>query len=406
MLIDGSSIRFLASPRMCLISTPDLSQNPADGFCPKRKAVYMSKGAIAMALVVASIFSTFTVPDARAQGLPGEQFQRLIDNAARVGVPGIVLYVQTWDGAVWSGAAGQTELENPQALTQDMSFRLHGLSMMPVAALALALVDDAKLGLDDRISKWIDPLVIQNLPNANEITIRDLISQTSGIREYFDEDFFYQVRLEPGRKWFPDELVAHAAIGEPQAAPGGDVSYFSNTNYTLLGLAIEKAGGATLATQLRTRIFEPLAMTSTKSWEESGEPPLVHGHVLMERYRIDVSDFDLSMFWGAGGLISTAEDVAKMTRGIFEGKILSSAGRALMAKSFRVLSDTELEYGYGTIRFRSIDPAPVGHVGEGAGFGTMTAWWPETGLIVVVLTNLQVETYLGILEGVAKAVGQ
>ena len=366
----------------------------------------MSKGAIALALFVASISATFTVPDALSQGLPGEHFQRLVDNAARVGVPGIVLYVEAWDGMVWSGVAGNTELENPQPLTLDMPFPLHGLSMMPVAALALALVDDAKMGLDDPISKWIDPAIIRNLANANKITIRDLMSQTSGIREYFDEDFFYQVRLEPGRKWVPEELVAHAAEGEPQAEPGGDVSYFSNTNYTLLGLAIEKAGNATLATQLRNRIFEPLAMNSTKSWEEFGEPSPVHGHVLMERYRIDVSDFDLSMAWGAGGLISTAEDVAKMTRGIFEGKILSSAGRALMAKSFRVLSDTELEYGYGTIRFPSIDPAPVGHVGEGAGFGTMAAWWPETGLIVVVLTNLQFETYLGILEGVAKAVGQ
>ena len=126
----------------------------------------MSKGVIAMALIVASIVSLFTLPAAQSQGLPGERFQKYIDNAARVGVPGIVLYVETWDGAVWSGTAGQTELEFPQPVTLDMPFRLHGLSMMPVAALALALVDDAKLGLDDRIGKWIDPALIQNLPNA------------------------------------------------------------------------------------------------------------------------------------------------------------------------------------------------------------------------------------------------
>ena len=210
-------------------------------------------------------------------------------------------------------------------------------------------------------------------------------------------------RVESG---VPEELVAHAANGPAVAAPGSDVSYHSNTNYTLLGLAIEKAGGATLARQLRTRIFEPLAMNATKSWEEMDEPSPVHGHFLMERYRIDVSDFDLSMVWGAGGLVSTAEDVAKMTRGIFEGKILSSAGRALMKESFRLLSDTELEYGYGTVRFPSFDPAPIGHNGEGAGFGTLAAWWPETGLIVVVLTNLQVESYLGVLKGVADAIGQ
>lgn len=364
----------------------------------------MSKGRIALALVVASIFSIFHVPDAVSQGLPGDRFQRLIDNAARVGVPGIALYVETWDGSVWSGAAGQTELEFPQQLTLDMPFRLHGLSMMPVAALALTLVDDAKMGLDDQIGKWIDPAVIQNLPFADRITIRDLITQTSGIRDYFDEDFFFEVRREPSRQWLPAELIAHAANGEADAEPGGGISYFSLTNFTLLGLAIEKAGNAPLASQLRTRIFEPLSMNSTKSWEETDEPSPVHGHVLVERYRIDISDFDLSMVWGAGGLISTAEDVAKMTRGIFEGKILSSPSRALMSKTFRQLHDTEFEYGYGTMRFPLIDPAPVGHIGEGVGFGTLAAWWPDTGLIVVVLTSLEIETYLGILEGVANAV--
>lgn len=383
-----------------------MRQDSTNEFLSQRKADLMSKRANAIALGLAWIFVLFSMPYAHSQGLPGERFQRLIDSATRIGVPGIALYVQTWDGAVWSGTAGRTELENPQPLTLEMPFRLHGLSKMPVAALALALVDDAKLRLDDPIGKWIDPAVIQDLPNGNRITIRDLISQTSGIRDYFDEDFFYDVRLEPGRNWQPEELIAHAADGEPVSEPRPDISNNSNTNYTLLGLAIEKAGGVPLATQLRTRIFEPLSMNSTKSWEEVGDPSPIHGHILMERYPVDVGDFDLSMVWGAGGLVSTAEDVAKMTRGIFEGKILSSAGRALMQQSFRPLSDSDFEFGYGTFRFSSLDPAPIGGVGQGVGFGTATAWWPDTGLVAVVLTNLQVETYAGILDGVATAVSQ
>jgi D-alanyl-D-alanine carboxypeptidase len=369
----------------------------AIGACPRT---------IAPTVVAAVIFSTVAAAGGQAQTLPGEQFEEIIDSAVRTGVPGVVLRVETWDGAIWSGAAGTTELEYPEPLTPDMPFRLYDMSKMAVAALALILVDDARFGLDDRIGKWIDPALIQNLPYASEVTIRDLIAQTSGIRDYFDEPFVFITRADPGRKWTPEELIAQAADGDAFAAPGTEVSYDSNTNTVLLGLAIEKAGGAPLAAQLQERLFQPLGMTATRSWEDAGAPSPVHGHVPQFFHRIDVSDFDLSMAWGAGGLISTAEDVSKMTRGVFEGKLLSSDSRALMTRRFRPLSDEAADYGYGTMRFSALDPAPIGHAGRGAGFGTVTAWWPQSGLIVVVLTNLEVESYFGILDAVARAVSE
>ena len=337
---------------------------------------------------------------------PGDRFEKIIEDAVRIGVPGVVLHVETWEGTVWSGAAGTTELEDPQPLSADMPFPLYGMSKMAIATLALALVDHARLGLDDRIGEWIDPELIRDLPYADQITVRDLIAQTSGIRDYVDESFLFMTRADPGRKWRPQELVAHAIDGDAVAAPGTDVSYDSNTNYVLLGLAIEKAGGAPLAAQLNDRFFEPLAMTETRSWENVDRPSPVHGHVPQFMHRIDVSDIDLSMAWGAGGLISTAKDIATMTRAVFEGNVLSSTSRALMTESFRPLYDEQAEYGHGTMRFSSFDPAPIGHSGEGVGFGTLTAWWPQSGLIVVVLTNLQVETYLGVLDAVARAVAQ
>jgi len=372
----------------------------------RSRAIGRWRRTIAPAVVWAMLFSTVAPAGGQAQTLPGDRFEEIIASAVRAGVPGIVLRVETWDGAVWSGAAGTTELEFPQPLTPDMPFRLYDMSKMAVAALALILVDDARLGLDDRIGEWIDPALIQDLPHANQVSIRDLIAQTSGIRDYFDEPFVFTTRADPGRKWTPAELIAHAADGDAVDAPGTDASHDSNTNTVLLGLAIEKAGGAPLAVQLQERLFQPLGMTATRSWEDGGAPSPVHGHVPQFLTRIDVSDFDLSMAWGAGGLISTAEDVSKMTRGVFEGKILSSESRALMTGHFRPLSDEAAEYGYGTMRFSALDPAPIGHAGRGAGFGTVTAWWPQSGLIVVVLTNLEVETYFGILDAVAKAVDE
>lgn len=367
-----------------------------------RKAVDLRGHVIAVA--AASVLFLVAAKGAHAQPLPDEGLQTIIDSSVRGGVPGVALCVETWDGKVWSGAAGTTAVDNPQPVTPDMPFRLFGLSKLAIAALALTLVDDAELALDDSIGQWIDLALIQNLPHAHEITIRDLIAQTSGIRDYLDEEFVFMTRAEPGRKWRPEELVARAAEGEPFSAPDPEVSYDSHTNYVLLGLAIERAGNAPLAQQLEERIFKPLGMTSTHSWESMAEPSPVHGHVPQFMVRIDVSDIDLSMAWGGGGLLSTAEDVAKMTRGIFEGNLLSGNSRALMTENFRPLDDEEAEYGYGTIRFLSYEPSPIGYSGEGIGFGAVTAWWPETGLIVVVLTNLQAEAHLGILEGVANAV--
>jgi hypothetical protein len=95
-----------------------------------------------------------------------------------------------------------------------------------------------------------------------------------------------------------------------------------------------------------------------------------------------------------------------LTRALFEGSFLSRSSRALMIEEFRPLDDSEEEYSHGTMRFASISSAPIGHRGQGVGFGTIAAWWPQSGLIVVVLTNLEVESYLGVLQAVAAALGQ
>lgn len=359
-----------------------------------------------LTFVVTTLAGIAGVMPAASQELPGERFQEIIDSAVQAGAPGIALRVGTWDGRVWSGAAGVTSADAPQPVTPDMPFRLHTLSKLPVAALALSLVDDAMLGLDDRIGKWIDPALIHTLPYAADITIRDLIAETSGIRDYYDEPFIFETRANPGRQWRPEELVVHAAEGDAEAPPREGISRDSHTNYVLLGLAIEKVGNAPLAAQLQEKLFAPLGMTETYSWEDIDRPLPVRGHVPQFFYRIDIGDLDLSLAWGAGGIISTTEDIAKLTRALFEGGFLSRSSRALMIEEFRPLDDSEEEYGHGTMRFTSISSAPIGHSGQGVGFGTIAAWWPQTGLIVVVLTNLEVESYLGVLQAVAAALGQ
>ena len=181
-----------------------------------------------------------------AHVLPGDQFQAILDRQVADGVPGIVLRVETKDGEVWSGAAGVTALDGP-AMTSTTRMPIFSVSKMAVATAALSLVDDGTLRLEDPISQWLDPVTISDLPNADRLTVRHLINQTGGVRDYWDDEFTEAVIADTTKQWRPEELVAHAAEGAPAGSPDDGDADYSNTNYVLLGLIIEKATGSPLA---------------------------------------------------------------------------------------------------------------------------------------------------------------
>ena len=337
--------------------------------------------------------------------LPTNRLQSIVDAAVAKGVPGIVVRVEAGDGAVWTGAAGTTRLGEGSAITPDDAFRLFSISKMATAATVLTLVDDGTLSLDDPIGCWLDADLVESIPHGESIEIGGLITQTSGIRDYFDDRFTGLLQQDPGRRWAPTELVALAADGAPFAAPGSTSSHYSNTNYVLLGLIIERATDSSLAEAIRVRLLKPLGMDDTYSPREPGAAASVAGYVAAGGSIIDASRADLSIAFAAGDLTSTAADVARLTRGLFEGDLLSPESRGLMTSGFRPIDGTPVDYGHGTFLFKMLDTPSIGHTREGPGFGTLTAWWPESGTIVVVLTNIQSEAHYGVLMEVAETLG-
>ena len=338
-----------------------------------------------------------------AGDLPAEFLREIIDTAVARGVPGIVVRVETRDGEVWSGAAGLTRIEGGVALTTGDALRIFSISKMATAAAVLTLVDDGLVSLDDKIGVRLDADLVAGIPHGDSIDIGSLIAQTSGIREYFDDSFSGTIRQDPSRRWEPAELVSLASKGDPTASPGSDVSYYSNTNYVLLGLIIEAATDMPLAEAVRSRLLEPLGMNNSYSPGESGPALNVAGYVPAGGNMIDASGADLSIAYGAGFLTSTAEDVARLTRGLFESDLLSPESRALMTSGFRPLEGTPVDYGYGTFLFKMLDPSPIGHTGQGPGFSSVAAWWPESGTVVVILTNIQAEAHVGTLMEIAES---
>jgi len=118
-----------------------------------------------------------------------------------------------------------------------------------VATLVLQLVGEGRLSLDDNLERWLPGLV----PKGEQITVRELLNHTSGLYNYTDD------LPEPPRRFRPQQLVAIATDHKPLFAPGTEFSY-SNTNYILAGLHVERVTGQRLADQLEQRIFQPLGL--------------------------------------------------------------------------------------------------------------------------------------------------
>lgn len=337
--------------------------------------------------------------------LPGAAFQTILDRAAASGTPGLVAYVETAHGESWAGAAGVSRIGGDD-VTPASIFRLFSITKTIVAATAFTLIDEGRIGLDDPIGKWLDTSLIGDLPHHDVLTVRHLIAQTSGIRDYDDDRFVAMIREDMTHTWKPEELVAHAADGEAFAPPGDARSYYSNTNYTLLGLIIEKASGMPLVEAVHARVLEPLGAAHTYFWEETDRPQTVAGYYDEDGDLLDVSALNPSLIWAAGNVVSTAEDAARLVRGILAGDLLSAESRALMTNDFRPLNERPIEYGYGSFRAPQWNPAPVGHSGEGPGGDAIAMLWPDDGTVVVVLTNLENGAHLKAFGEIAAALGK
>jgi D-alanyl-D-alanine carboxypeptidase len=203
-----------------------------------------------------------TVPPAAASGL------RMIDRAALQAlldttvadelVPGAVVLLRRPQGEV-TAAAGTVErgVERPPDI--DTHFRIASNTKTMTAAVIMQLAHEGKLQLDDPVSTYV-----ADVPDGGRITIDQLLKMRSGLYNYTNSPTLTTtLDDDPTKVWTPPELLAIAFAQPPSSAPGAGYEY-NNTNYVLLGLIIEKAGGRSLDTAFRERLFEPLGMHDTE----------------------------------------------------------------------------------------------------------------------------------------------
>ena len=291
-------------------------------------------------------------------------------------VPGASVLVLRDGEPVVRAGYGMSDMEAHTPATATTNYRLASVTKQFTAASILLLAEDGRLKLDDRVRKWLP-----SLPKAAEpITIRHLLTHTSGLIDYED------VIPETFKPQLHDADVLRLLESQDRTyfKPGSSYRY-SNSGYALLALIVERASGRTFATVLRERIFQPLGMSNTVAYEEgiSTVSNRAFGHT-QEQGRWNRTDqSQTSAVLGDGGIYSSIDDLAKWDAALYDGRLLRPSSLQAAFTPATHTDDPEVEYGFGW----RITGETLWHSGETVGFRNVIVRYPKRHLTVVVLTN-------------------
>jgi D-alanyl-D-alanine carboxypeptidase len=288
------------------------------------------------------------------------------DRLIAAGVPGVSVAVLSGDQTVLI-ARGVADRATGEPMTPDHRFRVASISKSVVASVVLQLVDEGKLALNDQVGSWLPGMLTENT-NAS---IENLLRLESGIFDYAEDERhmapYYAGDLE--YSWSPEGLVGLAADHPAMFEPGTKF-YYSNTNFVLLALIVQKIEGEPLANVVRRRITAPLGMNASSMPITSAlESPYAHGYQLgLGDEPLDVSAISASSMFGNGNLVATARDVALFYGALARGEVV---GPKQLPGMLATHPGVDTHYGMGVWRFDYAVPSCgrfVGHDGAAPGY--------------------------------------
>lgn len=295
-------------------------------------------------------------------------------------VTGMAMAIRFADGSILDHAAGFADRSTGELLTVDHHFRVGSTTKTITATAILLLCQEGLLGLDDTVA-FLLPEVREfgstGLLNDSGITVRMLLQHTSGLADYVGgefagEDFGDIMMREPLRLWDPRDLVSISSNMGGVDTPGETFEY-SNTNYILLGMLIEKFSGISYDRFVQEKILNPLALSETRVPRSSKMMiPYAHGYLEkdLDNKLYDYSDQHPSGVWAAGNVISTPGDLLRWLEALVQGSLLQPEFKAEQL-DIRDFPEVHLGYGLGVASFGG----PLGHNGTVMGYQTwMTAY--------------------------------
>jgi D-alanyl-D-alanine carboxypeptidase len=340
--------------------------------------------------------------------------QTMIDTTAReLLIPGALVLLRTPQGE-FTVNYGTTLLGANNPPRADTHFRIASNTKTMTAAVIVLLAQEGKLSFNDPVSKYVP-----DVPNGDNITISELLKMRSGLYNYTNDPIISKtIDTDPAKVWTPAELLAIAFAHPPNFQPGKEYEY-NNTNYALLGLAAEKVDGKPLAQVMQDRLFGPQNMQQTElppstvntipepyshgylygssSVALTGEPPYspevqvaARAGTLLPK---DYTDVNHSNAAAAGGVISTANDLATWIKVLVGGKVFNADYQRRWFDSLQPEDPSKpkgQKYGYGIAQLSWGPNTIYFHGGETPGYNSKISYDPANDMTLIVWTNLTV----------------
>jgi len=284
-------------------------------------------------------------------------------------------------------AYGWADLGTCVRATGDMRFGIGSITKQITALGVLVLVAQGKLALDDSISRW--------LPESGTawrgITVRHLLTHTSGIRDSGHDDPVYpQIEIDKKVDVTDSSLVARLAADPLNFQPGDGWAY-SNTGYLLLSIIVQRVGGVPFPLWMREHVFEPLGMHATRFYDPTDIiPALVRGYTIERDGRLRQGYYSSRSYSQRGdmGIVSTAHDMALWSAELDSSRLVRPSLHALMLEPARLRDGSAFPYGFGVVLDDYRGELVLRHAGSyAAGYSANLIVLPGRRVSVIVLTN-------------------
>jgi D-alanyl-D-alanine carboxypeptidase len=361
--------------------------------CGRRAAVMLIFGVLAAALAPArSTHAAETLSAAQRAGVDAAVAAVL----GRTGVPSASVALVHGHAIAYAQAYGWAQLQPKRAATAGMRYALGSISKEFAATALLMLQERGALSIDDPAGKYL-----QGLGPAAHVSIRSLLSHTSGVRDYWPQDYDPPEMLQPVD---PRTIVARWADKSLDFPPGTAWQY-SNTGYTIAGLIAEQAAHQPLFQFLEHRIFTPLGMRSAYDFDAA---PLPAGDATgYSRYALaaphPAAKEGRGWLFAAGELAMTASDLARWDIALIERRLLTPSGYRDLTTEVLLANGAGSGYALGLDVALDSGRRVLRHGGEVGGFTAENVIYPDDGAAIVVLTN---EDAANAAEEIADALGK
>ncbi len=325
-------------------------------------------------------------------------FQALIDELT-TRLPGVMAGVRTPDGNEWFGTAGFANIQSEVELNPCHLMMVGSISKVFTSTTIFRLQDAGLLSIDDPLKNYLDGPEMDGIDQAQEVTLRQMLNHTSGLPDYLDnDDLFFQAINEPFYQLTASEKLEYAYDMDATHAPGTNY-YYSNTNFVLLGMVIEKLTGKSLDQAKKEYLFDPLQLKNAEVGTPDNPIPsraarpyfALNGDKFQDLTEIEVSDAAT----GDGGVGINTQDLHVFIQSLFEKDLLSEASFQEMTESLFVKPEGMADFsdwkneasGLGIDLFHTTYGDAYGHTGRIFAYNAMLFYWPETGATLSLAFN-------------------